>query len=508
MKKFAVVVLIIIFILLLFVPAANADPFSIMDLSSVAYAMQSSFGFNFFPENATASGITNVMSNQISDYINQRGGTISSLFGSEAARLAAGKIVVGQQMVNGIIDFTNWIIDKFGLDEDSAKISKGFIGDIEIDVEEQFDESGSIAQIGYDATFSGSPPYAQYGRVGYNSATIYLDGESLATIPAGTSRYYPGGWYIGDGPLQNYFYFNIPYWRITNSFHPNQDVLEIPGNIFRLGLKSDYILTNIMTASLDPDASVPDAINPGWVWEGDMDGWTGPDTNIGDFYDELLDNIIAGDINIDGEIVEDQPVPPEPTPLPIDPNTPLQDVPWEGLNDLIDTTNQQLENIDEIFSSGIDTISGSLDNIDETFSSGIDTISGQLDEVNEQIGEQTDTITESIEGTTEAVESLTETIEDVFDTPSTQEISQFKFDLRELFPFCIPFDIYRLLRSFDAEPISPHVQFPFVIDSLNFSYNIDLDFSVFDPVAQVLRTVEFIAYAIGLAWATGKVIKW
>ena len=104
--------------------------------------------------------------------------------------------------------------------------------------------------------------------------------------------------------------------------------------------------------------------------------------------------------------------------------------------------------------------------------------------------------------------SIDSTLKDVTATPGQSDLPSFKFDLRELFPFCIPFDIYRLLSSFDATPQAPHVRLPIVIQSIGFSYTLDLDFSAWNPVAQAMRTAELIVYAIGLAWATGKVIKW
>lgn len=104
--------------------------------------------------------------------------------------------------------------------------------------------------------------------------------------------------------------------------------------------------------------------------------------------------------------------------------------------------------------------------------------------------------------------SIDSTLKDVTAVPGQSDLPSFKFDLRELFPFCIPFDIYRLLSSFDATPQAPHVRLPIVIQSIGFSYTMDLDFSAWDPVAQAMRTAELIVYAIGLAWATGKVIKW
>lgn len=108
----------------------------------------------------------------------------------------------------------------------------------------------------------------------------------------------------------------------------------------------------------------------------------------------------------------------------------------------------------------------------------------------------------------EHTESIKDSVEQVTQTPEMEELPRFKFDLREFFPFCIPFDIYRLLQKFDGTPTAPHVQLPIVIDSIGFNYILDLDFSVFDPVAQVMRTVEFIVFALALAWATSKVIKW
>lgn len=80
--------------------------------------------------------------------------------------------------------------------------------------------------------------------------------------------------------------------------------------------------------------------------------------------------------------------------------------------------------------------------------------------------------------------------------------------MKGLFPFCIPFDIYNMLKALDASPTAPHVQLPFVIQSIGFSYLLDLDFSAFDPVAAIMRQMELICYGLALAWATSKVIKW
>lgn len=108
----------------------------------------------------------------------------------------------------------------------------------------------------------------------------------------------------------------------------------------------------------------------------------------------------------------------------------------------------------------------------------------------------------------ETSESIDSTLKEVKDAIQPGEITPKKFDLRRLFPFCIPFDIHNMLKKFDAEPQAPHVQLPFVIESIGFSYMFDLDFSAFDGLASAMRTIELIVYCLGLAWATSKVIKW
>lgn len=79
--------------------------------------------------------------------------------------------------------------------------------------------------------------------------------------------------------------------------------------------------------------------------------------------------------------------------------------------------------------------------------------------------------------------------------------------LTTVFPFCIPFDIYRFLSILTAEREAPHFEF-----NLNFgelgSHEIEVDLSEWESVAAVLRTIELLAFCVGLAFATSKVIKW
>ena len=75
--------------------------------------------------------------------------------------------------------------------------------------------------------------------------------------------------------------------------------------------------------------------------------------------------------------------------------------------------------------------------------------------------------------------------------------------LTEVFPFCIPFDIYALLSSLSAEPQTPVFTARFVVPGvINQEFTIDL--SPFNSVAQIVRTFELLAFIIGLALRTAE----
>lgn len=137
-----------------------------------------------------------------------------------------------------------------------------------------------------------------------------------------------------------------------------------------------------------------------------------------------------------------------------------------------------------------------------------------LDDVQTAIGTITDTLTgiqEQIAVPQEAVKNpvitnpgVTPDTTPILD-PSTVDpgtaVTGLSFDLTQIFPFCIPFDIYAMLATLSATPEAPvyHVHY-------EGPYNILIDFTVdlspWDSVAAVLRTVELLAFCIGLAYVT------
>lgn len=88
------------------------------------------------------------------------------------------------------------------------------------------------------------------------------------------------------------------------------------------------------------------------------------------------------------------------------------------------------------------------------------------------------------------------------------DIQNYAVDLRQIFPFCIPFDFIALLEVLEAEPVAPKFEYPFVIPSLNINETLVLDLSFLDEEMAIVRKLELISFIIGLMFLTGKVIKW
>lgn len=102
-----------------------------------------------------------------------------------------------------------------------------------------------------------------------------------------------------------------------------------------------------------------------------------------------------------------------------------------------------------------------------------------------------------LEGSTEVAEGV-----------GSPTLDNYSIDLRDFFPFCIPFDLYDMLHLMSGSRAAPQVHWEFYAPGPNGmqTYNLDLDFSVLDPVASVLRTMELLAFGFALALATKKLL--
>lgn len=84
------------------------------------------------------------------------------------------------------------------------------------------------------------------------------------------------------------------------------------------------------------------------------------------------------------------------------------------------------------------------------------------------------------------------------------DVSDYTLDFRKLFPFCIPFDIYKAVKLLDATPTAPVVHYKFYL-SKSKTYTINLNLNKFNTVAAILRRMECLLFIIGLATATRRI---
>lgn len=170
--------------------------------------------------------------------------------------------------------------------------------------------------------------------------------------------------------------------------------------------------------------------------------------------------------------------------------------------------------INDLINTWADVIIGAVNDVFGLDIVGLDTpIDITLDQ--EMVDEMEDT------AIPQYTDDIDDVIEDDIDTPITgtndeetvdpdrpfEYTGEYTLDLSEFFPFCIPFDLYNMLKLFDGEPVAPSWEWPIEVPSIGIHESIEVDLSVFDSVAAVLRNVETIAFGVGLCFATKKLIQ-
>lgn len=116
-----------------------------------------------------------------------------------------------------------------------------------------------------------------------------------------------------------------------------------------------------------------------------------------------------------------------------------------------------------------------------------------------------DSIPEGYEGSEIFYETETEIQDQVTDTPQqviSQEVADYQTPgLQDVFPFCIPFDIYAFFECMAAEPEAPAFTWRFYIPGI-CDEEIEIDLAAFDSAARILRTMELLLFIVGLAFVT------
>lgn len=93
------------------------------------------------------------------------------------------------------------------------------------------------------------------------------------------------------------------------------------------------------------------------------------------------------------------------------------------------------------------------------------------------------------------------------DLDDTLDRFQFPSSISTKFPFSLPFDIYNLFNVFSADPVTPKFTVPLDMTSVGGEvYNIDIDLSDFDDIANIVRWLLYGLFLIGLIILTNKLI--
>lgn len=104
-----------------------------------------------------------------------------------------------------------------------------------------------------------------------------------------------------------------------------------------------------------------------------------------------------------------------------------------------------------------------------------------------------------------SIQSIPDAIKGIF-AKSDNLDKKYDTDWQSVFPFCVPFDLIEFLGVLAAEPEAPVIQWRFYVPNI-CDENIEIDLSVFDTVAQIMRTLELLAFCIGLILLTRNIIR-
>lgn len=109
--------------------------------------------------------------------------------------------------------------------------------------------------------------------------------------------------------------------------------------------------------------------------------------------------------------------------------------------------------------------------------------------------------------TNDGVEDEMKAVDVFLPTISPSATDEYTADLTKIFPFCIPFDFYRLIELFNAPAKAPVFKVPFKYADV-IDYTFELDFSEYASLARICRLFETIAFCFVLMKLTGKFMKW
>lgn len=161
-----------------------------------------------------------------------------------------------------------------------------------------------------------------------------------------------------------------------------------------------------------------------------------------------------------------------------------------------------LNAVQGVSTGAIDAIYNNL-GIASAISTAAQAAQGTLTLTDNNVFPQASTIADAVNGVIPG--ALTPQVPDSgIDNESDQGLYKLP-DLKDFFPFCIPFDLIDLLSCFIAEPETP--QFVIALSTGENTVTGQMDLHIWDNIASVLRGLELMAFTVGLILITRNIIR-
>lgn len=174
----------------------------------------------------------------------------------------------------------------------------------------------------------------------------------------------------------------------------------------------------------------------------------------------------------------------------------------EALQQTMTETQEAILDLTDIYNALTDTAEGAGED-EETAKVPYVPSLEWLKQILRDLGLTLDEIKAITEGAAENVANPSGSIkleESDFDAPTLP-------DLKDKFPFCVPFDLIGIISALNAEPEAPKFVIPLQFDKINFRYDIEIDFAPFERVAEVCRWTCIFSFLVFLALVTRKIIQ-
>lgn len=87
-------------------------------------------------------------------------------------------------------------------------------------------------------------------------------------------------------------------------------------------------------------------------------------------------------------------------------------------------------------------------------------------------------------------------------TEDDTDLGDYTLQLKDFFPFCIPYDIYEFFALLAAEPEAPVFNWEIFVPQLDKTLTARIDLSPWNEVAALFRKLELLAFIVGLGFVT------